>query len=59
MTLTLAVSSCVIGNPAAICDGTVRLRDAHADALLLDGGDRSVATGAALIGALDAGCQDV
>lgn len=60
LTLTLAVSSCVIGsNPAAVCDGTVRLRDSHADALLFDGGDRSVQTGAALIGTLDAYCQDV
>ena len=59
-TLTLLVSSCVIGsNPAAICDGTVRLRDRHADALLADGGDQSVQSGAALIGTLDAYCQDV
>ena len=58
MALTLGVTSCAIGNQAAICDGTINLRSAHADALLLDGGDRSVATGAALIGALDAGCED-
>ena len=58
MTLTLAVSSCAIGNQAAICDGTLRFRDAHTEALLIDGGDRSVTTGAALISALDAGCGD-
>lgn len=42
----------------ALCDGTKKARDAHTRALLLDGGDRSVVTGANLIGILDAGCQD-
>jgi hypothetical protein len=46
-------------NNSAICDGTKRLRDAHTEALLDDGGDRSVITGSALIGAIDAGCSDV
>ena len=46
-----------VSNPNAICDGTVSLRDTHADALIADGGDLSVQTGAALIAALDAGCD--
>jgi hypothetical protein len=35
----------------------VTLRNQHANALLQDGGDQSLQTGAALIGALDAGCE--
>lgn len=54
--LTTLASGCAIGNRAAICDGTVSLRDTHADALLADGGDLSVQTGAALISAIDAAC---
>lgn len=46
-----------VSSPNAICDGTVALRSAHADALIEDGGDQSVRTGAALIAALDAGCN--
>ena len=57
--LVMLVSGCLSVNGAAICDGTKRLRDAHADALLEDAGDRSVVTGAALIGAIDAGCSDI
>jgi hypothetical protein len=41
---------------AAICDATHEARDAHAEALLADGGDASVITGANLIALLDAGC---
>lgn len=56
--LTTLVSGCAaVSSPNAICDGTVALRDAHAEALLEDGGDASVQTGAALIAALDAGCD--
>lgn len=58
MLLTLA-GGCSIANGAAICDGTKRVRDAHADALLADAGDWSLVTGTALIAALDAGCSDV
>ena len=55
--LTLLVSGCAtVPNSAAICDGTERLRDTHTEALLADGGDKSVLSGAALIAALDAGC---
>ena len=56
ITLTTLASGCAIGNRAAICDGTVSLRDTHADALLADGGGLSVQTGAALISAIDAAC---
>ena len=54
----LLVTSCGIVrvNEDAVCNGTERLKDAHTDALLSDGGRRSVKTGAALIAALDAGC---
>jgi hypothetical protein len=56
----MPLSSCGIAriNEVGVCDGTERLRDAHTDALLSDGGQRSVKTGAALIAALDAGCQN-
>jgi len=56
-TLLLLVSGCVSVSGEAICDATAPLANAHADALLEDGGDQSVQTGAALIGALDAGCR--
>jgi len=53
----LLVSSCALGiNSNAICDGTIRYRDAHADTLLVSPDDRAVITGAALIAALDAAC---
>ena len=55
---TTLVSGCApVSSPNAICDGTVALRDTHTQALLTDGGDVSVQTGAALIAALDAGCD--
>jgi len=57
MTSMLLVSSCALGiNSNAICDGTIRYRDAHADTLLVSPDDRAVITGAALIAALDAAC---
>ena len=43
-------------SPAAICDGSAALRTDHAAALAQDAGPLSVATGARLIRALDAGC---
>ena len=55
MATTLASGCATVSSPNAICDGTVALRDAHAEALLRDG-DVSVQTGAELIAALDAGC---
>ena len=55
--LMLLVSGCVSGNQAAICDGTVSLRDTHADALLVDGGPESLVSGAALLAGIDAACS--
>ena len=43
---------------SAICDGSFDLRTDHAAALSQDGGPLSQRTGAALISALDAGCDD-
>jgi hypothetical protein len=43
-------------NTAALCDGTETLRNAHVDALLVDGGPQSIETGASLVAAIDAGC---
>lgn len=57
--LLMLNAGCTSVSVATICDGTKRLRDAHAEALLADAGDQSVITGAALIGALDAGCADI
>ena len=57
-TLMLPALGCApVSSPNAICDGTASLRDTHAEALLADGGDVSVQTGAELIAALDAGCD--
>ena len=57
--LMLPVTGCAtaISKPA-ICNGSAKARDAHAEALLQDGGDRSVVTGAELLALLDAGCAD-
>jgi hypothetical protein len=57
----MCVSGCasVVTSPAAICDATAVLRTDHAAALAVDGGSLSVVTGARLIRAIDAGCQDV
>lgn len=53
------VTGCEIAvSDSAICDGTSADRTAHAAALALDGGDRSVTTGALLIRKLDAACGD-
>jgi hypothetical protein len=57
MMLMLPVLGCgIAANDSAICAG---LRDdltAHAAALAVDGGDRSVVTGQRLIARIDAGC---
>jgi len=60
--LTLPVigfaSGCVTTTSGeALCDATAPLAAAHAEALLVDGGDLSVQTGAALIAARDAACE--
>lgn len=53
----ILLSGCAnVSDQNAICDGTVGLRDAHTDALIEDGGTRSIQTGADLIAAIDAGC---
>ena len=57
LAMTLVSGCATVSNPNAICDGTVSLRDTHTQALIEDGGNRSVVTGAALIAALDAGCD--
>ena len=55
--LTMLVSGCAtVTSSVAICDASERLREAHTEALLKDGGDTSVITGAALIDALDRAC---
>lgn len=46
-------------NQDAICDGTRQARSEHTAALLADGGDLSLATGADLIARIDAGCRDL
>ena len=56
--LTMPMLGCAsVSSPNAICDGTASLRNTHTQALIEDGGDLSVVTGAALIAALDAGCE--
>lgn len=55
--LLMLVSGCVATvNDSAICDGSETLREAHREALLKDGGDASVISGAALLEALQSAC---
>ena len=56
MTLLLLLTGCVTASPAAICEGTASATDAHAAALVADGGPLSLVTGDLLIAQLDAGC---
>ena len=54
----MLVSGCVRVSPNAICDGTERYRDIHADALLVpDVPGNVVISGASLIAAIDAACD--
>ncbi|MHC9235011.1 hypothetical protein ACX9MO_05140 [Pseudooceanicola sp. 502str34] len=58
--LLLSASGCVkpqVSIPA-LCSGTVDDRREHARALIEDGGPRSAATGAALLGKLARGCNE-
>lgn len=60
--LMMIVTGCApvgsVENQASpLCDMTDDLRRDHSAALALDGGDRSVTSGRALIAALDAGCD--
>lgn len=54
--LLVAVGCTSVASEGAICDGTDAARREHAAALAVDGGDRSVVTGARLIRLIDAGC---
>lgn len=62
MILLLPAGSCLNGaaptppDEKAICDGTKAARKDHAAALVEDGGDASVVTGARLISQIDAAC---
>jgi len=56
--LTMLSSGCVnVASGEAICDGTAAARTEHAAALAVDGGPRSLVTGARLIKLMDAGCR--
>lgn len=44
-------------SPLALCLGTKADRQAHAEALIVDGGPQSRVSGANLLGSLDAGCR--
>jgi hypothetical protein len=57
-TPVLLVSGCVTATSLnAVCDGTEALRTRHTEALIADGGDMSVVTGAMLIAKIDVGCK--
>lgn len=57
LTVMLPLHGCGnVPNNAAICDGTAQSRTSHAQALVADGGPRSMVTGALLIQQIDAGC---
>ena len=56
MTLMLLGGGCLNANGAAICDGLRADVDALADALVIDGGDRSVTAGQVMISRFDRGC---
>jgi hypothetical protein len=44
-------------NDSALCAGLNPLVDAHADALIVDGGPKSLVTGDKLVTGYDAGCS--
>ena len=54
--VTLSLTGCLAASPDGICDGLSPLVDAHAAALVADGGDQSVVTGNRLIAGFDAAC---
>ena len=60
MILVLLVASCstvkLIDSDSAICDGLDPLVNTHVDALLVDGGPKSLITGERLVSGFDAGC---
>jgi len=57
--LMLLLQGCatVSTNDSAICAGLDPLVNAHADALIIDGGPQSVITGDKLVTGYDAGCS--
>lgn len=55
--LLLAGCANVNTNDSAICAGLDPLVNAHADALIIDGGTQSILTGDRLISGYDAGCS--
>jgi len=61
MIATTLLSGCatatLTSGDAAICDATRQTRAAHAQALVDDGGPRSLVTGQRLISQVDAGCS--
>ena len=57
MTLTLLVSGCLGTSDAVLCQGTLEERDALRAALLADGGDQSVITGAILLRSMEDVCK--
>ena len=53
----LIVTGCAsAGSLKVLCDRTVVSRNNHAEALGIDGGNKSVTTGRVLISQIDAGC---
>ena len=56
LTLLLLVTSCASVSQSELCQSLSPRVDAHAEALLVDGGDQSVITGEYLIAGFDAGC---
>jgi hypothetical protein len=61
MMLMLLVAGCstvkLIDSDRAICDGLDPLVDSHVEALLVDGGPKSLLTGDRLVSGFDAGCM--
>ena len=57
MILLLPAGSCVNAEMTAMCDSTRKDRREHAVALSVDGGPRSVVTGATLIYKIDEACN--
>jgi len=55
--LLLQGCATVSTNDSALCAGLDPLVNAHADALIIDGGPQSVITGDKLVTGYDAGCS--
>ena len=57
--LPMLVTGCVSSvNDAALCNATAQAPKTHAQALLVDGGDQSVVTGANMLDAFKSGCNE-